>query len=81
MAQPRGFTIIELLIVIAVIAILAAVALPAYNDYVQRSKLAEASSALSAFRVRARRGSGADLRRHRDRHRESGPDGFHLHAE
>lgn len=52
MTQQRGFTVIELLIVIAIISILAAVALPAYNDYVQRSKLVEAFTALSDFRVR-----------------------------
>jgi type IV pilus assembly protein PilE len=52
MAQQRGFTVIELLIVIAIISILATVALPAYNDYVQRSKLVEAFTALSDFRVR-----------------------------
>ena len=52
MSQPRGFTIIELLIVIAIVSILATVALPAYNDYVQRSKLVEAFTALSDFRVR-----------------------------
>jgi len=52
MQQQRGFTIIELLIVIAIIAILAAIALPAYNDYTQRAKITEAFSALSDFRVR-----------------------------
>ena len=52
MDQQRGFTIIELMIAVAIIAILAAVALPAYNDYVQRSKLVEAFTALSDFRVR-----------------------------
>ena len=52
MARERGFTVIELLIVIAIISILATVALPAYNDYVQRSKLVEAFSALADFRVR-----------------------------
>ena len=52
MTQQRGFTVIELLIVIAIISILAAVALPAYNDYVQRSKLVEAFTAPSDFRVR-----------------------------
>src|SRR5512134_3336241 len=52
MDQQRGFTIIELMITVAIIAILAAVALPAYNDYVQRSKLVEAFTALSDFRVR-----------------------------
>ena len=52
MSQPRGFTIIELLIVIAIVSILAAVALPAYNDYVQRGKITEAFTGLAEFRVR-----------------------------
>ncbi|HEY7386163.1 MAG TPA: type IV pilin protein [Beijerinckiaceae bacterium] len=52
MKQQRGFTIIELLIVIVIVAILAAVALPAYQDYTQRAKLTEAFTGLSDFRVR-----------------------------
>lgn len=47
-----GFTLIELMIVIAIVAIIAAIALPAYNDYVTRSKLTEAHNGLADFRVR-----------------------------
>lgn len=52
MKNKRGFTLIELMIVVAIIGILSSVALPAYNDYVRRGKVQEATTTLAANRVR-----------------------------
>ena len=50
-SAQRGFTLIELMIVVAIIGILAAVALPAYQDYTVRAKVSEAVIAGSAVKV------------------------------
>lgn len=47
----KGFTLIELMIVVAIIGILAAVAIPAYNDYTARAQAAEAFTMVDALRT------------------------------
>ena len=50
--REGGFTMIEVMMVVAIVAILAAIALPNYSDYIKRGKIIEATSALGDVRTR-----------------------------
>lgn len=53
MKQHRGFTLIEVMIVVAIVGILSAIAIPSYTQYVLRGKLSEAHSNLLGLRTQA----------------------------
>jgi type IV pilus assembly protein PilE len=50
--QETGFTLIELMIVVAIVAILASIAIPSYRSYIARAKITEATNNLSDVRVK-----------------------------
>lgn len=51
-AMQKGFTLIELMVVVAIIGILASIVIPSYTDYVKRGKAAEAPATLADLKSR-----------------------------
>jgi type IV pilus assembly protein PilE len=52
MKKKNGFSLIELMMVVAIVGVLASIALPSYTDYILRSKITEGISSLASMRVK-----------------------------
>jgi type IV pilus assembly protein PilA len=61
MKKQQGFTLIELMIVVAIIAILAAIALPAYRDYTAKADITNAVGGLAGEKIKVGENYGAGL--------------------
>lgn len=63
MNAQKGFTLIELMIVVAIIGILAAIAIPAYQDYIVRAKVTEGLNLASSYKtvIAENAGNGASV--------------------
>ena len=62
MQHEKGFTLLELMIVVVVVAVLAGIALPSYSDYMLRGKFSEATGNLADLRVKMEQAYGDNRR-------------------